>query len=75
MDIVQSFYDNIATQYDKLFADWQATTREQALILQRIFACQGLLAPCLQSKCPNSTFPEKSPPHSAPCTDKAERSA
>ena len=41
MDIVQSFYDNIATQYDKLFADWQATTREQALILQRIFAAHG----------------------------------
>lgn len=37
MDITQSFYDNMATQYDKLFLDWQAATREQAVILNRIF--------------------------------------
>jgi len=41
MDITQSFYDNMATQYDKLFLDWQATTREQAVILERIFAEKG----------------------------------
>ncbi|MBQ8217513.1 MAG: class I SAM-dependent methyltransferase [Oscillospiraceae bacterium] len=41
MDITQSFYDNLATQYDKLFLDWQATTREQAVILERIFAEKG----------------------------------
>lgn len=41
MDITQSFYDNMATQYDKLFLDWQATTHEQAVILERIFAEKG----------------------------------
>ena len=37
MDIIQSFYDTMATQYDKLFADWQATTKEQAALLDAIF--------------------------------------
>ena len=37
MSITQTFYNNLATQYDKLFLDWQATTREQAEILNRIF--------------------------------------
>lgn len=37
MDIIQSFYDKMATQYDKLFADWQATTKEQAALLDAIF--------------------------------------
>ena len=37
MNITQTFYDSMATQYDKLFQDWQATTREQAEILDRLF--------------------------------------
>ena len=37
MDITQTFYDSLATQYDKLFLDWQATTCEQAVILDRLF--------------------------------------
>ena len=37
MNITQTFYDNLATQYDKLFLDWQSTTQEQAVILERIF--------------------------------------
>lgn len=37
MDIVQTFYDNMANQYDKLFSDWQAATREQAVILDKLF--------------------------------------
>lgn len=37
MDIVQTFYDNLASQYDKLFSDWQATTREQAVLLDKLF--------------------------------------
>ena len=41
MNIIQSFYDNMAEQYDKLFSDWQAATREQALILDRIFRARG----------------------------------
>ena len=41
MDITQTFYDNMASQYDKLFLDWQATTREQAVILDRIFSAYG----------------------------------
>ena len=38
MSIIQTFYDNLATQYDKLFLDWEATTQEQAVILDKIFA-------------------------------------
>ena len=41
MNITQTFYDNLASQYDKLFLDWQATTQEQALILDRIFTANG----------------------------------
>ena len=41
MSITQKFYDNLASQYDKLFLDWQATTQEQALILDRIFTANG----------------------------------
>ena len=41
MDITQRFYDSLASQYDKLFLDWKATTREQAMILDRIFRNNG----------------------------------
>jgi len=41
MSIVQIFYNNLATQYDKLFLDWQGTTREQAEILDKIFVSNG----------------------------------
>lgn len=37
MDIIQTFYDTLANQYDKLFADWQATTKEQAALLDGLF--------------------------------------
>ena len=37
MDITQTFYDNMASQYDKLFLDWNATTQEQAVIMNKIF--------------------------------------
>ena len=41
MDIIQTFYDNMATHYDKLFLDWAATTREQARILESLFQANG----------------------------------
>ena len=41
MDITQTFYDSLASQYDKLFLDWQATTQEQAVILDRLFVDNG----------------------------------
>ena len=41
MDIIQKFYDDLAGQYDKLFLDWEAATREQAEILDRLFAGNG----------------------------------
>ena len=41
MSIIQSFYDHLATQYDKLFLDWQSTTREQAVILEKLFKDHG----------------------------------
>lgn len=41
MHITQTFYDNLAAHYDKLFLDWQATTQEQAVILDRLFRAHG----------------------------------
>ena len=41
MSIIQNFYDNLASQYDKLFLDWQSTTQEQAVILDRLFTENG----------------------------------
>ena len=41
MDITQTFYDSMASQYDKLFLDWNAATHEQAVILDRIFRNNG----------------------------------
>ena len=41
MDITQNFYDNMASHYDKLFLDWEATTAEQADILDAIFRASG----------------------------------
>ena len=41
MDITQTFYDNLSTQYDKLFLDWQTTTHEQAAILSKLIADIG----------------------------------
>lgn len=41
MNIIQSFYDNLADKYDKLFLDWQSTTLEQANILNKIFEDYG----------------------------------
>lgn len=41
MDITQKFYDNLASQYDKLFLDCQSATQEQALILEKIFLDNG----------------------------------
>lgn len=41
MDITQTFYDNLASQYDKLFLDWQSTIQDQAIILDRLFVENG----------------------------------
>ena len=41
MSITQRFYDQLASQYDKLFLDWNAATREQAVILDKIFEANG----------------------------------
>jgi len=41
MDITQTFYDSLASQYDKLFLDWNESVREQAAILDRIFSGLG----------------------------------
>ena len=41
MDITQTFYDSLASQYDKLFFDWQATTKEQAVLLDGLFRAEG----------------------------------
>ena len=41
MNITQNFYDNMASDYDKLFLDWQGATREQAVILDQLFRDYG----------------------------------
>ena len=38
MSIIQTFYDSLASHYDKLFSDWQATAKEQATLLRGILA-------------------------------------
>ena len=35
--ITQNFYDQMASQYDKLFQNWGETTKEQAALLDNIF--------------------------------------
>ncbi len=40
-DVVQTFYDGIASQYDKFYLDWQAATREEADFLRKIFEENG----------------------------------
>ena len=41
MDIIQIFYDNLASEYDKLFENWLSTTKEQASILNKIICENG----------------------------------
>ncbi|MBQ9948479.1 MAG: class I SAM-dependent methyltransferase [Oscillospiraceae bacterium] len=41
MNITQTFYDNLASQYDKLFLDWKSATIVQADLLHDIFADNG----------------------------------
>lgn len=41
MNITQTFYDNLAPHYDKLFLDWQSTTHEEAKILHKLFENNG----------------------------------
>ena len=41
MNITQTFYDNLASHYDKLFLDWQSATHEQAAILHKLFEKNG----------------------------------
>lgn len=41
MDIIQTFYDDLASQYDKLFLDWHSAAHEQAVILDKLFRKNG----------------------------------
>ena len=41
INITQSFYNSMVSQYDKLFLDWETTTHEQAAFLSRIFRENG----------------------------------
>lgn len=41
MNLTQTFYDSLASQYDKLFLDWKAATKEQAFILDKLFRDNG----------------------------------
>lgn len=42
MNITQTFYNNMAAQYDKLFQDWDAAVDEQSAILDRILRESGV---------------------------------
>lgn len=46
MDIVQTFYDSLASRYDRLFSDWDAATKAQASVIDRILKDSGISAPC-----------------------------
>jgi 2-polyprenyl-3-methyl-5-hydroxy-6-metoxy-1,4-benzoquinol methylase len=41
LNIIQDFYNNLASQYDKLFFDWESATKEQATILNKLFTDNG----------------------------------
>ena len=41
MNIVQTFYDEMASQYEKLFLDWDVEAKEQAGILEGLFRAYG----------------------------------
>ena len=41
MNITQTFYDSLASHYDKLFLDWQSATQEQAGTLNKLFLENG----------------------------------
>lgn len=41
MDITQTFYNSLASQYDKLFLDWKKESHEQAVILNKLFYDNG----------------------------------
>lgn len=41
MSIIQKFYDDMASQYDKLFLDWKKTTEDQAVFLDGLFRNKG----------------------------------
>lgn len=41
MNITQTFYDTLASRYDKLFQDWQSDMLEQGKMLGRIFSENG----------------------------------
>ena len=41
MNITQTFYDHLAASYDKLFQNWHATTKEQAILLDKLFREAG----------------------------------
>ena len=38
MDIAQILFDNMSSQYHKLFFDWEAAAHEQALIPGKLFS-------------------------------------
>ena len=40
-DVTQKFYDSMASQYDRFYLDWQATTRKEAAFLSEIFQKNG----------------------------------
>ena len=50
----------MVSQYDKLFADWQATTKEQAVILDRSLLRMVLTDPPAFSTAPAGSAPRRS---------------
>lgn len=41
MTNIQTFYDNLAPHYDKLFLDWEGSTHEQGKMLDKLFRENG----------------------------------
>ncbi len=40
-NVTQTFYDSMASQYDKFYLDWQAASHEEAAFLDRVFREYG----------------------------------
>jgi len=66
MDITQTFYDNLASQYEKLFLDWQAAIRS----ITNQLADGGMFVASIKDY--DALLADK-PPYSPPCIHQTAR--
>lgn len=70
MNITQTFYDNLAPFYDKLFQNFDATTEEQAEVLHKLFEDNGIFVGSIRDY---DALLKVKPPYSPPYIHKTEK--